>query len=40
MTGAVYVAKDLNKIFDTEVTWDWVYNYTGPVRDIDYQEDI
>lgn len=38
--GAIYVAKDLSKIFDTNAQWDWVYNYTGPVCDIDYREEM
>lgn len=38
--GAIYVAKDLSKIFDTNAQWDWVYNYAGPVCDIDYREEM
>lgn len=38
--GALYVAKDLTNIFNTDLRWDWVYNYTGPVVDVDYREDI
>lgn len=38
--GSIYVAKDLSKIFDTDATWDWVFNYSGPVCDIDYREEI
>lgn len=38
--GAIYCAKDLSKIFDTDAQWDWVHNYSGPVLDIDYREEL
>lgn len=38
--GALYCARELPKIFDTELTWDFVYNGTRPVCDIDFREEI
>lgn len=38
--GALYVTRELPKIFDTELTWDFVYNGTGPVWDVDYKEEL
>lgn len=40
MTGSLYCAKDLTKIFDLKADWQWVFNVTGPVVDIDYREDL
>lgn len=38
--GSLYISHDATKIFDTTCVWDWVRNYSGPVVDIDYKEDL
>lgn len=40
MIGALYVSKDAAKIFDKECEWQFVYNYKGPVVDIDYKQEL
>lgn len=35
--GAIYVAKDLTKLWDYDAHWDFVYNTHSPVVDIDYE---
>lgn len=38
--GSLYVARELPKIFNTELNWDWVFNYSGQVCDVDYKEEL
>lgn len=38
--GAIYVAKDLTKLWDYNAKWDFIWNYSGPVVDIDYKAQL
>lgn len=38
--GAIYVAKDLSKLWDYDAKWDFVWNGHNPVVDVDYPHDL
>ena len=40
MTGAIYVARDLSKLWDYDAKWDFVWNGHNPVVDVDYPQDL